>query len=310
MASKNKGGRRNNKKNKRNKRRNNTIATTAAAATNAVIDDPDVATTTTTTTISTATVSGGDSNVNDATPCMRRIIAVAAAVGFDASKECYHGSTRAAFLNSDYIREVICNPSTYNKHEEFCQFTFALATEMWFQFMKIDKDNKDERLQWINDIDIILELGIRRRYYWIPTTTGGDASFGSENNRKSCKYFRDIATASANETPCYRGIINVLARETKSNCDCMKLYQLEAKKIEKVGFCSGCCSNVPKMKLRLCLGCNHMIKYCCRKCQKLDWSRHRALCKDAQRCIDWTPTYAKDDDDVTETYIQLPEDAS
>ncbi|OEU09084.1 hypothetical protein FRACYDRAFT_248969 [Fragilariopsis cylindrus CCMP1102] len=320
--------------------RKRTEATVAAIAVdndiNAVIDDPDVATTTT---ISTATVSSGDSNTNDATPApplsvvvttnntksppaqktsdyhddhrMRRFItAVAVAVGFDASKECYHGSTRAAFLNSDYIREVICNPSTYDKHEEFCQFTFALATEMWFQLMKIDKDNKDERSQWINDIVTILEYGISRRYYWIPTTAGGDAGFGSENNRKICRYYRDIATASANETPCYRGIINVLARETKSNCDCMKLYQLEAKKIEKVGFCSGCCSNVPKMKLRLCLGCIHMIKYCCRKCQKLDWSRHRALCKDAQRCKDRMPTYAKDDVDVTETYIQLPEDAS
>jgi hypothetical protein len=307
MTSKSKGGWRNNKKNRRNKRNNSIATATAAAAANAAIDDPDVAPTTT---ISTATVCRGDSNVNDATPCMRRFITVAAAAASDASKKCYHGSTRAAFLNSDYIREITCNESTYNKNEEFCQFTFALATEMWFQFMKIDNDKNNERLQWLYDIEDVLEHGIKRRYLWIPITKGEDAGFGSENDRKLYRYFRDISTATAHESPCYRGNINVLARETKSNCDCMKLYQLEAKKIEKVGFCIGCYCNVPKMKLRLCLGCHHMIKYCSRKCQKLDWSIHRALCKNVQSCKDWTPTDAKDDEDVTETYIQLPEYAS
>jgi hypothetical protein len=236
---------------------------------------------------------------------LRRLTTVAVAVAFDVSKECHHGSTRAAFLNSEYIREV-CLSSHNEKKEEFCQFTFALATEMWFHFMKGKIDNSTERLQWIYDIKYILELGIQLRYLCIPLAKREDVIYGSEYDRKFWKYHRAIQTAIANESPCYRGIINVLVRETKHNCDCMKEHKVEAKMIDKVGFCRCCGINFPKMELRFCSGCRHVIKYCSRKCQKKNWHRHRDYCKDRQVQFEMLSTSVKDDDDddATDTEIE------
>lgn len=46
--------------------------------------------------------------------------------------------------------------------------------------------------------------------------------------------------------------------------------------VHRDSHCSHCCQ--PANQLKQCSAC-HQIKYCSRKCQKTDWSTHKAECK-------------------------------
>ena len=46
--------------------------------------------------------------------------------------------------------------------------------------------------------------------------------------------------------------------------------------LHRDSHCSHCCR--PANQLKQCAAC-HQIKYCSRKCQKTDWSTHKAECK-------------------------------
>ena len=105
----------------------------------------------------------------------------------------------------------------------------------------------------------VLNLGIRS--YW--------SSSLSIDNEKYEKYSRDSLTK--------RGIINILDRETKTFCHCMKPYKEEAKRMEKIGMCRNCRKGFPKLKLKSCSRCLN-TQYCSNKCMKNSWPTHKQFC--------------------------------
>jgi len=95
----------------------------------------------------------------------------------------------------------------------------------------------------------------------------------AEGYEKFNKYTTDIMLE--------RGVINCLARETQTACDCMTPRKMEAKKMDKNGLCHGCRNEFPKHTLKFCVGCN-IVKYCSHECQVTEWPDHRERCKWSQ----------------------------
>ena len=61
-------------------------------------------------------------------------------------------------------------------------------------------------------------------------------------------------------------------------CTCLKeLHSAARKKLNKVGPCTNvnCNEQFPRSQLYVCTGCMYAT-YCSRKCQRADWSRHKA----------------------------------
>ena len=90
------------------------------------------------------------------------------------------------------------------------------------------------------------------------------------DDRKKCvRYVHDINTD--------RGLINVLHRETKKDCDCMATKKEEANTMDRMFRCEGCHKEFSKKRLKKCSRCN--MHYCSKKCSHADWSHHNFCCK-------------------------------
>jgi hypothetical protein len=144
----------------------------------------------------------------------------------------------------------------FTEDPEFCRFIFGYCTE---QYLRSNNLHDNDRRVIIIDL---LTLGLTIRN-----------SRNKISNEQSSKYKRDIRTN--------RGIINCLARETKTYCNCMKEGKDIARTMEKVGSCYGCGNEFPKETLSLCNGCQ-FVKYHSRECQINDWPIHKLHCKPRQ----------------------------
>ena len=140
--------------------------------------------------------------------------------------------------------------------DEFAQTVFALCTQ-WFLDGSLN----------LPTLRKVVYMGIAIRYHLIPGVVLKDEC----DDGKCTKYLRDILTE--------RGLINCLARETKSHdCSCMDAKKEEAKTMGKVAECFGCKKSFPKHFLVKCSGCN-FATYCSPECQGNDWSSHKKECK-------------------------------
>jgi hypothetical protein len=227
---------------------------------------------------------------------------------------CYHGSTAENISEacdwfygtmetnmsevSDFIRVI---DACYEKDIEmddtlkifdpkFGTFLFAVATKIMkeLNFLKwceseVYSNDPDRKC-----LEIIVSLGIDVRYHWIPMMAIEEDvnNPGSVYYRKREKYKIDIKTN--------RGMINVLARETKSVCDCMKPERSKTKTMEKFSFCYNCLNKFPKNQLLLCGGCLG-VHLCSKDCHNQRWPSHKIGCEklDFTRCDDCTILFPK-----------------
>jgi len=242
----------------------------------------------------TSTASSGDTvGGNNSATADRSSSVVGVGVSVAAAKKgtttesttmatCYHGSTAENTAKGSYFRmaidewltiivinladknptEILTVTSNFDvKHKElmnnpeFIKQVFALATYMF------QKDyGSEEYSSFKQTLQYIIHLGIKSKYVRSPL---------SASREKFDKYCRDIETD--------RGIINVLFRETNTFCHCMKPYKEEAKAMEKVGACSGCKDEFPKMNLKRCSRCL-IVQYCSKECMKKSWPTHKQFC--------------------------------
>merc|ERR1712238_588822 len=115
------------------------------------------------------------------------------------------------------------------KEPDFYRYTFAYITEVFRNSYGSEKYSPPFEAH----LQFILCLGIKSKYLHSPL---------SADTEKLHKYGRDIMTA--------RGIINCLYRETKTFCDCMKPYKIDAVGMDKLGSCYGCRKKVSKTQLK------------------------------------------------------------
>ena len=215
---------------------------------------------------------------------------------------CYHSSTAEKFADDSgfqdavisylkildrtypgelYVKNQLVSEPAFDlmlTNSEFGEYIFALCTEL----LKHDINNEGWESAAFGKgmaLQKLVSLGIAIKYYWIPRAKEKDINPGSVYYRKKKKYEVDITTI--------RGLVNVLARETKPFCDCMKEEKSKAKTMQKVGLCFNCGDDFPKRQLLLCAGCLG-AHFCSKKCQLQQWSSHKALCEklDFKRCGD------------------------
>ena len=246
------------KQKERQKKKNQAAAAAAAAAATAAA----TSTGNTAAGVNTSATAGRSSSVIDIDGDID--IGVAAAKKGTSTTDttimarCYHGSTAENVAMGSHFRMAIdewittlINSADKNRPEkqivftnfqvkhkellsnpEFFQCIFALGTDMF----KTSYGSEENFLsKW--KLKSVLNLGIRS--YW--------SSSLSIDNEKYEKYSRDSLTK--------RGIINILDRETKTFCHCMKPYKEEAKRMEKIGMCRNCRKGFPKLKLKSCSRC-------------------------------------------------------
>lgn len=199
----------------------------------------------------------------------------------------YHGSTAGKFSpGSDYRQVIDAYRAMFNKvivcggsateagrivmskftsdhhnfmiDPEFGQFVFAMSTQ-------INLCLEDDELR--TSLEKILSLGLNTKYFYTPMHKGDTKPCGGDELFQ--KYMRDIQTES--------GTINCLERETKDFCDCMKSAKEEAKKMEKLGKCTGCRGFFPKENLRRCSCCN-IAQFCTTECHRQNWYEHKTYC--------------------------------
>merc|ERR1712232_446816 len=139
---------------------------------------------------------------------------------------------------------------------EFPKFLISMATNL----ILMKNDLSEDEIEFLYDC---MYTSVELKY-------DQDGSVYNDVYRTKSKYLRDMKTL--------RGLINVCARETKNFCCCMEDKKLEADKMEKNGRCFGCLKVFPKKRLEYCSGCLE-CQYCCKQCQKDDWSRgHKDTC--------------------------------
>jgi len=212
-------------------------------------------------------------------------------------QRCYHGSSKEAYTNPKYLQafESILVPALFLqdyknrrllKDSQFCNYAFARAVDAWFQYdLGSPYIGKDDEVG-SSLIVTLLITALNSRYKTIPKNSEGVIVDLSTVEQKIAKYTRDLTT--------YRGIINVLDRETNPKnkgigscgCTCMHQSKQKAKTMEKVSYCYGCHDYFPKDQLRLCKKCKSM-KYCSRKCQIANWPDHKPTCQGMLKQVQW-----------------------
>jgi hypothetical protein len=219
--------------------------------------------------------------------CAATATAAAAAASLGTtSSGCYHGSTIDKFQpNSEFMKaykeytDMCVQIENINDHDlqlsmkekydkdhkhiihnpEFYRFIWAYCTEQYLKSNNLQE--QDPKL---------------RQEIWRLLTLGLIGSRNKISNEQCSKYKRDIRTN--------RGIINCLARETKTYCNCMREGKDIARTMEKIGVCYGCKQEFPKEALSLCNGCQS-VKYHSRECQINNWPNHKLHCKKWQALL-------------------------
>jgi hypothetical protein len=103
---------------------------------------------------------------------------------------------------------------------------------------------------------------------------GGSRFTFTKTDQELCKQINDLDSV--------RAIVRFLAKRIPCKCLANKKKEFNIKE----GRCKYdmCYSAVPDAELMDCGAC-HLVKYCGKECQRSDWSRHKELCKMAQKKI-------------------------
>ena len=194
---------------------------------------------------------------------------------------CYHGTTVETFTNGSDFQMAIDTylivfktgknqiemgkllSAFYRKYQElmknpeFNQGVFAVATDIFLKNSYGSEVYSSSKAELMT----VLSLGILSKYNFCPL---------SADREKQNKYDRDCKTD--------RGIMNILERETKTFCNCMKPYKEDAKAMEKIGMCDNCHEEFPKMHLKRCSRCL-ALQYCSKECMRSNWPAHKQFCR-------------------------------
>jgi hypothetical protein len=208
---------------------------------------------------------------------------------------CYHGSSIEKFsLDSDYEKTIRDYLSTqlifikgygaiwetnmelgmkfdtdhleFMKDVKFGRFVFAKCVSIHLN------NNLEDNVSAKSVVQALLFMGFRIKYCWIPESLLlSGVLVETDNTEKLFKYCRDIKTDD-------RTIINIISRETKAFCGCMKPKKTEAKNMKKMGRCSGCDKLFPKEQMLKCSGCCRSHYYHSKECQINHWPFHKKIC--------------------------------
>ena len=178
------------------------------------------------------------------------------------------------FLNDEENQKIIFN-------DEFTNFVFALAVALYFNLPEKEKDVSlyDGLKTWekqkttaMYELRDVISMGFNIRYIFVPVNTQSEQE-QVDNRLKLTKKIRLMGT--------HRGLITVLASETKSNdCDCMATKKRETKNMEKMQRCAGCRQEFSNGLMKC--ECN-LTHYCSEECQLAHWPYHRLFCKEEKK---------------------------
>jgi hypothetical protein len=195
---------------------------------------------------------------------------------------CYHGSPAEKFyIDNDYeksIRDYLLTQLKFSKGhssaiwEKNNMLNVELGMKFDLDHLEFMKDLKLEgNVSAKSVVQALLIMGFRIKYRWIPVLLPGVLAEKC-STKKLKKYCRDIRTDD-------RTIINILSRETKAFCDCMKPKKTEAKNTKKMGRCSGCDTLFPKEQMLECTRCRSHY-YHSKEYQINHWPFHKFFCKE------------------------------
>ena len=85
---------------------------------------------------------------------------------------------------------------------------------------------------------------------------------------------------------CKRSIVKFYRKRTP--CSCLDEMYAEVKPQPKTGICHHCNGRFERRALKDCTRCRK-VQYCCKQCQKADWSHHKEDCKKCSKKLGRIP---------------------
>jgi len=193
-------------------------------------------------------------------------------------RPCFHGSTSNDFSDGRAYRDVIKDYLTVYKkggakgkfeenHMEyfedlnFSRYVFALCTA-WY--LKTDQMTTMDEITMM----LLLDIALKIKYLFVPA------------NPDYAQYNRYQRAICNNDD---RSVINILSRETKPYCNCMKDKKTEADNMEKVDTCFGCRHSFQREDMLKCSGCKFAMFCTTEGCYEKYWPKHKASCQGLQK---------------------------
>ena len=152
----------------------------------------------------------------------------------------------------------------YFEDLNFSRYVFALCTAWYLKTYQI--------MTTMDELTMMLLLDIAMKIKYLFVLANFDYAQYNRYQRVICN----------ND---YRSIINILSRETKPYCNCMKDKKTEADTMEKVDTCFGCRHSFQREDILKCSGCKCAMFCTTEGCYKKYWSKHKASCQGLQATV-------------------------